>query len=81
MAQTPPNQIGTRIPAEWLEKLKQICEATGKSQTQIIYEAVGKYLGEEVDTFDHELRDLTVRMEVVENRLGKLTASRVGSGS
>lgn len=81
MAQTPPKQIGTRIPPEWVEKLQQLCEATGKSQAQIVYEAVGKYLGEDVDTVDHELRDLIVRMEVVENRLGKLTASRVRSGS
>lgn len=81
MAQTPPKQIGARIPAEWVEKLNQLSEATGKSQTQIVYEAVGKYLGEDVDTVDNELRDLRVRMEVVENRLGKLTATLVGSRS
>lgn len=76
--QTSLKQIGARIPAEWVEKLKQLCEATGKSQTQIVYEAVGKYLGEDVGTVDNELKDLRVRMEVVENRLGKLTASLVG---
>ena len=45
MAKDP--MVGARIPQEYIEEIDALSQATGRSRSQIILEAVEAYLGKE----------------------------------
>ncbi|MEP0873201.1 ribbon-helix-helix domain-containing protein [Trichocoleus desertorum AS-A10] len=70
----PKQMIGARVPELWVSKLKALSETTGLSQTELIYQAIGQYLGEDVTTVGDRLQTLEGEVTAIKQRLGKLTA-------
>jgi metal-responsive CopG/Arc/MetJ family transcriptional regulator len=58
--------IGARIPQDYINELDAICEATGRSRSQVILEAIEVYLGKESDdTVESELAALKREVEAL----------------
>ena len=58
--------VGARIPQDYINELDAICEATGRSRSQVILEAIEVYLGKESgDTVESELADLKREVEAL----------------
>ena len=47
--------VSCEIPNHWQVKLDDLGNARGKSTSQIVYEAIALYLGEDVSTLDNRL--------------------------
>jgi Arc/MetJ-type ribon-helix-helix transcriptional regulator len=64
----PQPHIGCRIPPDWMEELKEICKATGQSESEVLREALALYL--------KKSKAVTVRsrLDALEQRMSKLTA-------
>ena len=67
--------IGTRIPESWIVRLKELSESTGMSQSDLIYQAVAKLIGEDVSDVRDRIEVIEAEVETIKQRLGKLTAS------
>ena len=67
--------IGTRIPESWVDRLKELSESTGMSQSDLIYQAVAKLIGEDVSDVRDRITGIESEVETIKQRLGKLTAS------
>ena len=37
--------VGARIPHSWKDQIEEICEASGKSESELVQEALAQYLG------------------------------------
>jgi len=58
--------IGARIPQDYINELDAICEATGRSRSQVILEAIEVYLGKESDdTVESQLAALKQEVEAL----------------
>jgi metal-responsive CopG/Arc/MetJ family transcriptional regulator len=58
--------VGARIPQDYINELDAICEATGRSRSQVILEAIEVYLGKESDdTVESELAALKREVEAL----------------
>jgi hypothetical protein len=71
----PKQMVGARVPELWMSKIKALSETTGLSQTELIYQAIGQYLGEDVATVGDRLSTIEGEVTAIKQRLGKLTAS------
>ncbi|MBW4490762.1 MAG: ribbon-helix-helix domain-containing protein [Trichocoleus desertorum ATA4-8-CV12] len=71
----PKQMVGARVPELWVSKLKALSETTGLSQTELIYQAIGQYLSEDVSTVGDRLSTIEGEVSSIKQRLGKLTAS------
>ena len=62
--------VGTKIPSEWIQKLKQLTEETGKTQSAIVRDAIAAAIGVnqliEVNPLRSELDDLKARVTALE---------------
>ena len=62
--------VGTKIPSEWIQKLKQLTEETGKTQSAIVRDAIAAAIGvnqeTKVNPLRSELDDLKARVTVLE---------------
>ena len=67
--------IGTRIPESWIVRLKELSESTGMSQSDLIYQAVAKLIGEDVSDVRDRIEVIEAEVETIKQRLGKLTAA------
>jgi metal-responsive CopG/Arc/MetJ family transcriptional regulator len=70
--------IGARIPQDYINELDAICEATGRSRSQVILEAIEVYLGKEPDdTVESELAALRQEVEALKKNThhGRLLAA------
>ena len=70
--------IGARIPQDYINELDAICEATGRSRSQVILEAIEVYLGKESDdTVESELAALKREVEALKKTThhGRLLAA------
>jgi len=54
----PKENIGARIPADWVAKLKDLADALNCTQTELITEAIGEYLDKDVSTIVDRLTAL-----------------------
>jgi metal-responsive CopG/Arc/MetJ family transcriptional regulator len=64
MAKDP--MVGARIPQDYINEIDAICEATGRSRSQVILEAIEVYLGKESDdTIESELAALKREVEAL----------------
>ncbi len=43
MAESP--MVGCRVPQDWHSRIQEIAAASGRSEAQVIREAVARYLG------------------------------------
>jgi metal-responsive CopG/Arc/MetJ family transcriptional regulator len=65
--------VGARIPQDYINELDAICEATGRSRSQIILEAVEAYLGKELGgNVQSELAALRQDVETLKKKSGHL---------
>lgn len=68
MAESP--MLGARCPVEWQEKIRDIAEASGKKEAEIIREAIAGYLGEtDPASVKGAIADLQERLAKVEAKL------------
>ena len=61
--------VGTRVPPAWVEQLQAIAQETGKSQSEIIYEAIAAYLGK---TDANSVSSMNKRLTALEKKLQNL---------
>jgi len=67
--------VGTRVPESWIGRLKELSQITGVSQSELIYQAVAKLIGEDVGDVGDRLSGIEAEVQTIKQRLGKLTAS------
>jgi predicted DNA-binding protein len=66
-------RIGGRVPMAWATELKAIAETTGKSESEILREAVGQYLKKhDPNAIKGTLEDVQLRLSTVEQKVGRL---------
>ncbi|MBD2087891.1 ribbon-helix-helix domain-containing protein [Coleofasciculus sp. FACHB-542] len=71
MAKDP--MVGARIPQEYIEEIDALSQATGRSRSQIILEAVEAYLGKESGgNVQSELAALRGDVEALKKKTGHL---------
>ena len=62
--------VGTKVPSEWIPKLKRLTEETGKTQSAIVRDAIAAALGvnvvNPVNPLREELDDLKARVQALE---------------
>jgi predicted DNA-binding protein len=74
--------VGTKIPSEWVQKLKQLTKKTGKTQSAIVRDAIAAAIGvnqeTEVNSLREELGDLKTRVQALEQltRLSKVNQTK-----
>ena len=73
MAKDP--MVGARMPQEYIDEIDAICQATGRSRSQIILEAVKGYLGKESGGVESELATLRREVEALKKKTGQLIPS------
>ena len=61
--------MAARIPPEWKVQIDQICQVTGRSQSEVVLEAIGQYL-ERTDM--DVVQSLEQRVEFLEKQYKKL---------
>lgn len=54
----PKETVGVRIPKSWVAKLEHMAEETNLSKTDLLVEAIGRYLGEDVSGVSDRLQKL-----------------------
>ena len=67
--------VGTRVPESWIDRLKELTESTGLSQSELIYQAIAKLIGEDVSDVSDRIAGIEAEVQTIKQRLGKLTAS------
>lgn len=60
-----------RIPHEWMEQIKSICEESGKTPSEVMQDAIGQYLGK---TTVGSVTSLAQRVTALERKYQKLAA-------
>ena len=66
--------MGTRVPLDWQQKIKQLSLSTGRKESELLREAIGKYLGE------HDPGAVMGMLDEHEERLRKLEEKLSGLG-
>ena len=64
--------IGTRVPESWIGRLKELSESTGMSQSDLIYQAVAKLIGEDVTDVRDRITVIEAEVETIKQRLTEL---------
>jgi len=61
--------VGARVPHPWKDQIEDICSETGKSESEVVQEAIAQYLGR---TDLNSVESLMKRVSTVERQLKKL---------
>ena len=61
--------IGARIPHQWKDKIEEICQASGKSESEVVQEALAQYLN---ITDSESVLSLAKRVAKLERQYQKL---------
>lgn len=61
--------IGARVPHVWKNQIEGICQETGKSESEVVQEAIAQYLGR---TDLNSVESLMKRVAILERQLKKL---------
>lgn len=61
--------VGARVPHPWKDQIEDICNETGKSESEVVQEALAQYLGRN-DL--NSVESLMKRVSTVERQLKKL---------
>ena len=67
--------VNCEIPNHWQAKLDELGNARGKSTSQIVYEAIAIYLGEDVSTLDDRLIAMEEEVSRLNTSLEQLTST------
>ncbi|AFZ33618.1 hypothetical protein Glo7428_5242 (plasmid) [Gloeocapsa sp. PCC 7428] len=74
MAQSP--MLGARCPVEWQQQIRAISTASGRSEAEVVREAIAQYLGQTdpaaVKGAIADLQDRVSRLEQKLTRFGRL---------
>jgi predicted DNA-binding protein len=65
----PKQNVGVRLPVPWIEKLKALSEQTGLTPTELLTEAIGNYLGEDVSGVGDRLQKLEREVNELKRKL------------
>lgn len=69
--------ISVRFPSDYAEEIDQICEATGKTRSDVVIEAVESYLNKApAPRVLSELEILKEKVEAIEKKLKQSTRQR-----
>lgn len=63
--------VGARIPHGWYEQIQDICQETGKSESEVVQEALASYLGQ---TDLESVQSMNKRLVNLERQYKKLVA-------
>lgn len=69
---TPKETVGVRLPTDWIEQLKSLSDETGLSQTDLLLEAIGVYLGKDVSGVCDRIQHLERDVDQLKKRLSNL---------
>ncbi len=61
--------VGARVPHSWKDQIQSICTETGKSESEIVQEAIAQYLGR---TDVNSVTSLNKRVAALERQYQKL---------
>jgi predicted DNA-binding protein len=61
--------VGARVPHGWKDQIQAICAETGKSESEVVQDAIGQYLGQ-VDV--NSVASLNKRVAALERQYQKL---------
>lgn len=61
--------VGARVPHHWKEQIQDICRESGKSESEVVQEALAQYLGA---TDVNSVQSLTKRVAALERKYQKL---------
>ncbi len=61
--------VGARVPHSWKDQIQSICTETGKSESEVVQEAIAQYLGK---TDVNSVTSLNKRVAVLERKYQKL---------
>ncbi|NJP12483.1 MAG: ribbon-helix-helix protein, CopG family [Leptolyngbyaceae cyanobacterium RU_5_1] len=45
MSQGQKPMVGARVPQSWKEQIESICKESGKTESEVVQEAIAQYLG------------------------------------
>lgn len=60
----PKENIGARIPVTWLQEIQALSDATGLTKTEIMNEAIGQYLQQNIDTIPNRITALEDKLSL-----------------
>lgn len=60
----PKENIGARIPVAWLQQIQALSDATGLTKTEIMNEAIGQYLQQNIDTIPNRITALEDKLSL-----------------
>ncbi|MEA5596984.1 MAG: hypothetical protein WBF90_27660 [Rivularia sp. (in: cyanobacteria)] len=60
----PKENIGARIPVTWLQEIQALSNATGLTKTEIMNEAIGQYLQQNIDTIPNRITALEDKLSL-----------------
>jgi RHH-type rel operon transcriptional repressor/antitoxin RelB len=61
--------VGARVPHSWKDQIRAICNETGKSESEVVQEAIAQYLGQ-VDV--NSIASINKRVASLERQYQKL---------
>lgn len=61
--------VGARVPHHWKEQIQSICHESGKSESEVVQEAIAQYLGV---TDTSSVMSLSKRVAALERQYHKL---------
>jgi predicted DNA-binding protein len=62
--------VGARVPHVWKDQIQGICHETGKSESEVVQEAIAQYLGR---TDLDSVESLIKRVATLERQLKKIS--------
>lgn len=61
--------VGVRVSQEWKEEIEAIAQRSGRTSSQVFYEAIALYLGkDEAQTLANQVKELSARVALLENQ-------------
>jgi predicted DNA-binding protein len=61
--------VGARVPHSWKDQIQSICNETGRSESEVVQEAIAQYLGK---TDVNSVTSLNKRVSALERQYQKL---------
>ena len=66
--------VGVRIPQDWFDRLEALETVTEKSRTTLLLEAIGSYLGEDVETVCDRIQALEQEVADLKQKFQQLAS-------
>ena len=77
--------VSTKVPPDWFERLEELTKKTGLTQSAIIRDVIGQYLGldtissvdKKVDPLRSEIEDIKARLTTLEGGIKRSPDSEI----